>query len=563
MISTKNVVFVIIFTILGMNNLFSAEEKAQAAQLSQRAEIASASATDLMNAVEKQDVDGVKELLERPATNINAQDIQGRNALFWAIDKDDAEISGLLLDAGIDINQKDRDGLTALQLTLLNGQIEIAKKILSACKKIKKDQEESGQEERYYRGCDVNAIFKRVKKGVGLIARTPLMVAVERNNIDLVKELLNMNANPYVPISKIEYDFMDIITTQLNNTVKKNDLNLVSTLIEKNYWVLTVDSLKAALNLAEDKPEIKKLLEESAEKIRKRKPSSNITSRDFITALNLAEDKPEIKKLLEEKAVELKKNAIEFERALADQRFDDANKILKDKSIDLHSHHCAIHWQIDYSPLISAINVGNKAPICFIKKLLALGSDPNFRTGKQSFYDGKTVLGIATIFGSIDAIKILVDAGASVNARNISENQSNTILFDIIDNVKLSKKDKYERAKLLLDLGADPNLGAPNPPLYRVLVSGNPDLVKLFLDKGADPETPILMHQTESAKRFISPLEFVNEIFGERREVNNADQITHLLKDAIIEKKKRKAAETAKAGQSKGFARSIAKFFGA
>lgn len=108
--------------------------------------------------------------------------------MFWAIDKNDAEISQLLLNAGIDINHKDKEGLKALQLSLLNGQSNIADKILFTCRNMV--------------GEGNNLTICNVDEPIKKLGLSPLMIAVKKNDLDLVDVLLKLGANPQAPVKK-------------------------------------------------------------------------------------------------------------------------------------------------------------------------------------------------------------------------------------------------------------------------------------------------------------------------------------------------------------------------
>ncbi|MBI4902807.1 MAG: ankyrin repeat domain-containing protein [Acidobacteria bacterium] len=94
---------------------------------------------------------------------------------------------------------------------------------------------------------------------------------------------------------------------------------------------------------------------------------------------------------------------------------------------------------------------------------------------------GATLLMHAAPFGSIDAVKLLLDAGADVNARSGTE--STALLWAACDHAK---------ARLLVERGADVNAVSKmgrNPLIAAASCPGNLATVKLLLDKGANPNT--------------------------------------------------------------------------
>lgn len=91
---------------------------------------------------------------------------------------------------------------------------------------------------------------------------------------------------------------------------------------------------------------------------------------------------------------------------------------------------------------------------------------------------GTTPLMYAAAVGSLDAMKLLVDAGADVNAKN---------KFSIT--ALMWCATEIDKVRLLLSKGADPNARSKQgrtPLLIAAGTDGNLDTVKLLLEKGAD-----------------------------------------------------------------------------
>jgi ankyrin repeat protein len=99
--------------------------------------------------------------------------------------------------------------------------------------------------------------------------------------------------------------------------------------------------------------------------------------------------------------------------------------------------------------------------------------------------DSWTALVWASRFGSIEAIKVLLDAGADVNLPgSTGDNWDATPLQHAI----LERQPAV--VQLLLDRGADMNRGAgPGSPAPLILAAGDtdPTIVKMLLAHGADP----------------------------------------------------------------------------
>ena len=67
--------------------------------------------TKLIDAVKRGDAKSVRALLAQRAA-VNAADADGSTALHWAVERDNLEISGLLLAAGANVNAATRYKIT-------------------------------------------------------------------------------------------------------------------------------------------------------------------------------------------------------------------------------------------------------------------------------------------------------------------------------------------------------------------------------------------------------------------------------------------------------------------
>lgn len=98
--------------------------------------------------------------------------------------------------------------------------------------------------------------------------------------------------------------------------------------------------------------------------------------------------------------------------------------------------------------------------------------------------DGWTALIWASRSGSVDAMKVLLDAGADINlARSSGDNWDATPLQHAI------LERQPDAVRLLLDRGADVNRGSPKSvtPIFLAAGDTDPTIIKLLLAHGADP----------------------------------------------------------------------------
>ena len=161
------------------------------------------------------------------------------------------------------------------------------------------------------------------------------------------------------------------------------------------------------------------------------------------------------------------------------------------------------------TPLALAARNGNAG---IIARLLASGVDPN--DARQAVNAGETPLMLAVRAGQVDAVEVLADAGADIDAREgwngqtalmwagaeghvpvvetlialgadiraTSNSGATPLLFAV-------RKGSIGAVRALLAAGADVNEARPDgaTPLLVAVVNGHEDLVDLLLAEGADP----------------------------------------------------------------------------
>jgi ankyrin repeat protein len=105
------------------------------------------------------------------------------------------DLAKLLIEHGADVNQRSVSGLTALHYAALENNDEMAKLLL----KNKADVDPT----MHYSSTDGN--FDKEPKVFEYIGATPLLIAVESGNIEVLKVLIKAGANPKHILIKNEY----------------------------------------------------------------------------------------------------------------------------------------------------------------------------------------------------------------------------------------------------------------------------------------------------------------------------------------------------------------------
>jgi ankyrin repeat protein len=126
----------------------------------------------LVDAAQRGDLKAVRTLLRQAPAEVNAAQPDGMTALHWAVEREDLDMTNLLLGAGADINQTNRTGVRPLYLAARNGNAQIIERLLAA-------------------GEDANAVLT----GEG---ETVLMLTAYTGNPAAVKVLLDHGADPNI-----------------------------------------------------------------------------------------------------------------------------------------------------------------------------------------------------------------------------------------------------------------------------------------------------------------------------------------------------------------------------
>lgn len=127
------------------------------------------------------------------------------------------------------------------------------------------------------------------------------------------------------------------------------------------------------------------------------------------------------------------------------------------------------------------LDVFEAAALGYVDRLRArLDEDPAVAAARSA--DGYTALHFAAFFGKAEVARILLDAGAGVNA--VADNEMH------VQPLHSAAAGRHlEACRLLLAAGADVNARQAGgfTPLHAAAQNGDPELVELFLSAQADP----------------------------------------------------------------------------
>jgi ankyrin repeat protein/ketosteroid isomerase-like protein len=144
-----------------------------------------------------------------------------------------------------------------------------------------------------------------------------------------------------------------------------------------------------------------------------------------------------------------------------------------------------------------------------VRRLLARGVDPEGRGSRHPIYEGRSPVQEAALGGHMDAVSLLVDAGASWEPDQVDAllaaamaGDSTTVTRLLAADpglrarasdrrpdqlVRAASEDSYEAVAVLLQLGFDVNARPRTTPLHEAAMRGNIGVIKLLVQHGADP----------------------------------------------------------------------------
>ncbi|XP_065583414.1 ankyrin-1-like [Artemia franciscana] len=415
----------------------------------------------------------------KSSAEIDAMNAHGKTPLAIAIKANNLNLVEILLDRGADPNYGE-----CLHYAVEKGRVNICKLLIDF-------------------GAKLDAM--NAKKD------TPLLIAIRNNNLELVIFLLDRGANPncgeclHLIVQKGRADLCKLLIksgaeldaanahgkTPLVTAIKANNLNLVEVLLDRGANPNCGECLHLAVQ--KGRADLCKLLIKSGAEL----DATNAHGKTpLVTAikvnnLNLVEI------LLDRGA---NPNRGECLHLAVQKGRADLCKLLIDKmkssaEIDAMNAH-------GKTPLATAIKANN---LNLVEILLDRGADPNY--GECLHHAVKK--------GRVNICKLLIDFGAKLDAMNAKKD---TPLLIAIRNNNL------ELVILLLDRGANPNCGeclhlfvqkgradlcklsiksgaeldATNAhgktPLVIAIKANNLNLVKILLDRGADPNCGECLH---------------------------------------------------------------------
>ncbi|WP_424245263.1 ankyrin repeat protein [Elusimicrobium posterum] len=459
--------------------------------------------------------EAVKWLVER-GVQLDLQNEKGQTALWLATYNIAGfpEVTQILIDAGADINIKNNEGKSPLQVSAMAGREEIRKQLIAAGAEEEHrkqesapinfdpfypvlEQEKEEPEEDFtevvcaaVKNSDVPALKELLEKGASPDTICPrkkidinegdllFEIAVANRNFEVLQLLFDYNVNPD--------EVLDFGWSAIETPIINKDYELLDFLIKNGTSPNSYEGHNGTPNMCgrTDKEMIRYLIGKGASLAAGGYYTCNMLCTeefDFefkkyliangaTPSLNCASNLEEAKYMLEKGAnvnessgyvitplsTAIKQNDLEFV------------KLLVDNGANIHD--------MDYgtmkTPLQNALQNGNPE---IINYLISKGVKP-------------TLVGISTLKEAKQMLALGANAKEYEDENSSFERITQTPLSSALQS-RVSEEERYELVKLLLQNGSNPNKGlidAETTPLAQAIKLHDYELVKLLIDNGAD-----------------------------------------------------------------------------
>ena len=403
----------------------------------------------------------------------------GSGALFTAIENDDVEMVRLLVEAGADVNAAEGfGGNTPLHEAVEKGDAEIVKILVAA-------------------GADVNA--------EGFMGHTPLILAAEEGATEIMRILLRPGLDAGTSADgedKEAASTPSIGSGALFTAIENDDVEMVRLLVEAGADVNAAEGFggNTPLHEAVEKgdAEIVKILVAAG---------ADVNAEGFMsrTPLTLAteEGATEIVQILLGPGPEAGTSADEEDKEAASApsigsgalftAIENGNVALVRLLVEAGADVNAAEGFGGNTPLHEAVEQGDAE---IVKILVAAGADVN-----AEGFMSRTPLTLATEEGATEIMQILLGPGPEAGTSADGEDKEaasvppmgSEALFTAIEN------DDVEMVRLLVEAGADVNAAegfGGNTPLHEAVEKGDAEIVKILVAAGADVEAEGFMGRT-------------------------------------------------------------------
>lgn len=475
----------------------------------------------------------VESLLKSKDVDVNERDWDELTALITAASAGHVDIVKLLIKKGADVNASDKDGITALMEASIMGHTKIVDLLIDAGAEI--DFKSNSQVTALWLAAGENKVdvMKHLlKKGADAsVTRsdgiTALMTASVAGHVDAVKLLLENDADPHA----IDSDGL----TALMNAAENGSVDVMKELIKSSGDNKYVDTMSTtgfnALIIASahgHSDAVKYLVKEA-------KADANLVHDNKVTNLMYAAAAGKVdtmKVLLEDGKVDIDALHTNGGSALIEACTAGASE-----AIAFLVENGAKYDVIDndgVTPLMAISAQGNLDGVTTILDALKNGMDKEqLKEHINLFsYSGGSSVMFAAAGGHSEAMKILIDLGADVNAVAQATPDYLVKLAKMIEEGTVKNDDPHvdgvtathvaaqgghlQSVKMLIEANADVTVldDEERSPLLLAVKGNHGDVASALVEGGADPNTPYVDDEGESHNLLLDSIIVENSDFA-------------------------------------------------
>ena len=455
--------------------------------------------TPIMLILPKEKIEQAYSLLIKYRADLNEKDMYGDTVLHTAAMLHvNANIIETLTNGGADINARNKEGVTPLEIAIQQKDVETVR-LLTSCGASIHTQDTNGNSPLTLALAGDASLFEATVNRLNANTQdssgnTPLHIALEKD----------------APLSKIQYiisltDDVNIRNSEGNSalfiTALKNRKQVGELLLAKNADIFSTNvNNNSPLRLALKYPAVQNWMITS-KTIRSTDGSGNTVLHyaaewqysDSITTL--------ITKGADINARNANGETCLFNAAKTNnpdviQAIIDAGASIKDRdNLGSTPLHTAVRWDAEKSA----------------EKLISLGININSQNSS-----GKSPLAESTLAGKYKVSKYLLEHGADANS---SDAEGVTILMYTI------RGGNKQLVKLLLENGANPNLQAINGKnsYHEAAYTGNIEIIRLIRKAGGNPLSRDKQGNTPFSIVINSDIAIINEVLGTSTNITDSD----------------------------------------
>lgn len=486
----------------------------------------------LIGAASDGDIKAIQEML-KAGVDVNVRDWDELTALIPAASSGHLEICKLLIEKGVDINAKDKDGITALMEASIMGHTKVVEFLL-----------ENGADVNDAAASEVTALWLAASEGRVDVMKILLDKGAEATNsrVDGISALMTASIGGHADAVKLLLEVGVEPTQQdkdgltpLMNAAENGNVEIMKLLVEKANDPKYVNQVSATglspivIASAHGKTDAVRFLLQAGCNANAFFGDSQVTALMYAAAGDHVDT---IRALVEEGKADLEAKHTNGGTALLEAAtggMEAAVKVLIELGADFTTSDSD-----GVTPLMAVASTGGaEATGLIIEKLTGKLSADDLKTHINLFSDsGGSAVMFAAAGGHVECAKLLIANGADVHAIARAKEGYPEKLQKMIEAGQVVEEDPHvdgvtglhvaaqgghlEMVNLLLGEGVDVSIkdDAGRTPLALAIAGNHGEVAQALVARGSDPNTPYVDDEGETHNLLFDAIMVENEEFA-------------------------------------------------